>query len=195
MTKKINLKKVNRLFVFGLGFIWLALCVSSAWTQARKNPLTHMYEVYNSSSTSPARKHAAGRMIKKLEKAEALRAGTKSAPAVSAVSTDPALKLTNIDIFPNPVSANDKLTVRAQVGLADLVEIHIYDLLGRFSRIAKFTTPKIVNAGNGKGPQYTYEYIWDTSGAGTGLYICAVTAKKAGRTDLSSIKKIWVVKR
>ncbi len=188
------MKKANRLFAFGLGLALLMLSSFSVWAaQARKKPLTHIYEVYNSSSTSPARKHVVGRMIKKLEKAEALKAGRGRTPAVSAVSANPAFKLINIDIFPNPAHAKGKLTVRVQVGLADLVEIHIYDLMGRFSRIANLTAPQILDAGNGKGPQYTYEYIWNTIDAATGMYICAVTAKKAGQADISSINKIWIV--
>ena len=97
-------------------------------------------------------------------------------------------------IFPNPARNGQNPTIRAQVGLADGVEVRIYDLSNRLVHSAALTEPKILDSGNGKGLQYTYDYIWDIEDAASGVYICALTAKKAGYRDIKKTEKVMVIR-
>jgi len=102
--------------------------------------------------------------------------------------------LRDVYAFPNPSRRGQAVTIRAQVGLADSVEVNIYDVSGRQVHSAVFGSPVVLDDGNGKGPQYTYDYSWNVSGAGSGVYIYAVTAKKAGSGPIRKQGKVGVIR-
>jgi hypothetical protein len=86
-------------------------------------------------------------------------------------------------------------TIRIQPGLADSVEVHVYDLAGRrVLSSAGFQFTSGLDDLNGLGPQDTYDYFWDVSGIGSGVYTYVITAKKAGFADIHVSGKIGVVK-
>ncbi len=97
--------------------------------------------------------------------------------------------------FPNPVRGRNTVTLRVQPGLADSVEVRVYDLSGRkVHASSSFNNLGAFDDGNGLGPQFTYDHVWDVSGIGSGVYRYVVTAKKAGQTDIAKSGKVAVVK-
>ena len=98
-------------------------------------------------------------------------------------------------VFPNPSRNGSAVTFRIQPGSADSVEVRVYDLAGRkvhSSTDFRFRGP--LDDGNGKGPQNTYDHVWDVSGIGSGVYHYVMTAKKAGQPDIRKTGKIGIVK-
>lgn len=97
--------------------------------------------------------------------------------------------------FPNPVRGQGTATIRVQPGLADSVEVRVYDLSGRkVHSSSDFRSLGAFDDGNGLGQQFTYEHVWDVSGIGSGVYTYAVVARKAGEQDIRKTGKVGVVK-
>ncbi|MDE2141735.1 MAG: hypothetical protein KGJ84_04920 [Elusimicrobia bacterium] len=108
---------------------------------------------------------------------------------------DPTFTYHDAYAFPNPVRGVSAVTIRIQVGLADSVEVHVYDLTGRRVHASSdFTLNTGLDDGNGKGTQYTYDHVWSVSGVGSGVYTYVITAKKAGKSDIHKTGRIGVVK-
>jgi len=113
-------------------------------------------------------------------------------PAALAASAE--FRLVDVYAFPNPARRGHVATIRSQVGLADEVEVRVYDISGRLVHTGAISSWHILDDGNGKGFQYTYDYAWDTNGVGSGVYIYAITAKKAGSTSIRKTGKVGVIK-
>jgi len=100
--------------------------------------------------------------------------------------------------FPNPVRGTRLVTIRIQPGLADSVEVHVYDVTGRkvygSSAFALNGGLTGLDDGNGLGAQLTYDNVWDISGIGSGVYTFVITARKAGQADIHKTGKIGVIK-
>jgi hypothetical protein len=97
-------------------------------------------------------------------------------------------------VFPNPVRGTRQATIRIQPGLADNVEVHIYDLTGRKVHSSSAFMQSTTDDGNGLGAQFTFDHIWDVSGVGSGVYTYVITARKAGQADIRSSGRIGIVK-
>jgi len=97
-------------------------------------------------------------------------------------------------IFPNPTKGGQRPTIRVQVGLASSVEIRIHDLSGSLVHQTTLHGAKLLDDGNGKGQQYTFDYTWNTSGVGSGVYAVLVIAKKTGHKDITLVKRVAVIK-
>ena len=97
-------------------------------------------------------------------------------------------------VFPNPARGVSATTIRIQPGLADSVEVHIYDLTGRRVHASSDFRFSVLDDGNGLGAQDTYDHVWDVSGVGSGVYSFVITAKKAGQADIHKSGKIGVTK-
>ncbi len=93
-------------------------------------------------------------------------------------------------VFPNPVRGTRAVTIRVEVGLADSVELHVYDLTGRK---VLTTTDFQLNPTQPDGND-AYEHVWDVSGVGSGVYTYVITATKAGQAAIHATGKIGVVK-
>lgn len=104
-----------------------------------------------------------------------------------------AYGLVDVYAFPNPARGR-AVTIRVQVGNADLVSARIYDLAGRKVHETSSSASATVDDGNGKGPQPTYDLTWDTSGIGSGVYTYVVKAGRAGESDITVAKKIAVIR-
>ena len=111
-----------------------------------------------------------------------------------AAAASAEFRLVDIYAFPNPARRSHIATIRSQVGLADEVEVRIYDISGRLVNSGSTSAWQILDDGNGKGSQYTYDYVWDTGGVGSGVYIYAVTAKKVGSASIRKTDKVGVIK-
>jgi hypothetical protein len=98
-------------------------------------------------------------------------------------------------VFPNPTRGTRQATIRIQPGLADSVEVHVYDLTGRnVHSSSDFRFTSSFDDLNGLGPQDTFDHVWDVSGVGSGVYTYVITARKAGQADIHATGKIGVVK-
>ena len=52
----------------------------------------------------------------------------------------------------------------------------------------------VLDDGNGRGNQNTYDHVWDVSGIGSGVYTFVITAKKAGQKDIRKTGRVGVIK-
>jgi DNA-binding beta-propeller fold protein YncE len=118
--------------------------------------------------------------------------GTGAAPL--AVSADPTFTLHDAYAFPNPVRGVRAVTLRVQPGLADSVVVRVYDLSGRKIHQSSDFRQSIIDDGNGKGNQYTYDHVWDVSGVGSGVYYYVITATKSGKSDIHKSGRVGVIK-
>jgi hypothetical protein len=124
------------------------------------------------------------------EGVEALEAGGSLSAAAAGV--DAAFKLGEVYAFPNPAVAGAKPRIHVEVGIADSVNIEIYDVAGRRVGGASLGgTPPVVD--DGTGPSYAYEYTWDGRIA-SGVYLYVVRAEKAGYAALTATGKLAVVR-
>lgn len=99
-------------------------------------------------------------------------------PEVAAVST--AFALDEIYCFPNPARGGKAPTFHVETGMADRVELRIYDVAGELVHEAELTgAPRTID--DGQGPQLAYEYIWPGRIA-SGVYIYAVTVHNGGQS-------------
>jgi hypothetical protein len=109
------------------------------------------------------------------------------------VQAEESFGLKELYAFPNPAKRTNPC-IRLQTGLADSAKVEIYDSAGALVHKASFGPPRVLDDGNGKGPQWTFDYVWDVSGKGSGVYLYAVTASKAGYRDIKTTKKLAVLK-
>lgn len=97
--------------------------------------------------------------------------------------------------FPNPSHNGATITFRFQPGLADTVSLRIYDLSGRKIHDAGgFRYRGLFDDGNGLGAQHSYEFPWDVSGVGSGVYTFHLEAQRAGQDKIRKSGKVAVVK-
>lgn len=97
--------------------------------------------------------------------------------------------------FPNPSRGGSLVTFRIQPGLADSVEVRVYDLSGRkIHGSSDFTFLGAIDDGNGKGAQNTYDHAWNVGGVGSGVYNFVIKASRAGHKSITKSGKVGVVK-
>ncbi|MBI2787150.1 MAG: IPT/TIG domain-containing protein, partial [Elusimicrobia bacterium] len=96
--------------------------------------------------------------------------------------------------FPNP-SRGGAVTFRIQPGLADTIELRVYDLSGRkIHGSTDFTFRGAIDDGNGKGAQNTYDHVWGVSGVGSGVYRYVIKASRASQAPIVKSGKVGVIK-
>ena len=96
--------------------------------------------------------------------------------------------------FPNPARGG-AVTFRIQPGLADTIELRVYDLSGRkIHGSTDFTFRGAVDDGNGKGAQNTYDHVWGVSGVGSGVYRYVIKASRASQAPIVKSGKVGVIK-
>lgn len=167
-----------------------------------------VYQLYLSSSTPPQYKRILRQIIRMNDLAGgrpakssslSLAALSVAPPAISVsarvLASDPTFTFHAAYAFPNPVRGVSAVTIRIQPGLADSVEVHVYDLAERMVHASSdFTLNPNFNDGNGTGEQYTYDHVWDISGMGSGVYFYVITARKSGQADIHKAGRIGIVK-
>lgn len=121
--------------------------------------------------------------------------GPGGSGAIGVAAVDASFGLKAAYAFPNPARGQNAVTIRVQPGLADSVEVHVYDLSGReIHSSSDFRSLGAFDDGNGQGPQFTYEHVWNVSGVGSGVYTFVAVAHKAGEQDVRKTGKVGVVK-
>lgn len=156
------------------------------------------YRIYNSTSTPKIYKQILKRIMDKRVQMEELRANalknsaqkrslnisnidrTTNVSSLVPLSADPSFKLGEVYCFPNP-SKNTNPVFHIETGIADKIQIRIYDISGLLVHETTITNPPQV-IDDGQGPQYAYEYLWDVKNTGSGVYIFNISAKKDDKT-------------
>ena len=115
------------------------------------------------------------------------RAGKAKAAVLEAPTADPAFRWGEVYSYPNPARRR-KPIFHVEAGLADSIEIRLFDASGRLVHEDSLTAmPEVLNG------RYVYLYTWDTSSQATGVYGYVVTARK-GRDALTRTGKCAVIK-
>lgn len=96
--------------------------------------------------------------------------------------------------FPNPVKYGNPPaggpTIHFECGLADKLEIKIYDIAGELVKSEQLAGSnwQIVDG------KYCYEFNWDISNVASGVYIYCIEARKSGYPEIKVRKKLAVIK-
>jgi hypothetical protein len=115
------------------------------------------------------------------------------APLVSGGGVFDVFGLRTSYAFPNPSHHGAAVDFRLETGLADSVELHVYNLAGRrvlstsLGAVNFITDPTL-------GSQDAYDYVWDVSGVGSGIYEFVFVAHKSGEHDVIATGKVGVIK-
>jgi len=91
--------------------------------------------------------------------------------------------------FPNPAKGGYQPTIHVECGIADSVEIQIYNIACELVHKDEISTQPII-----KNNKYAYEYTWDISNKASGVYIYLVRAHKNGENTIRVLKKIAILK-
>lgn len=104
---------------------------------------------------------------------------------------DPAFRLGEVYVFPNPAKAGAKPVFHVETGIADNVKVTVYTVSGRVAHERTLAgLPVALDDGNGL--DYAYEYAWDGH-IPSGVYYYLVEAAKAGQ-KLKKTGKFVVVR-
>ncbi|OGS20974.1 MAG: hypothetical protein A2252_04590 [Elusimicrobia bacterium RIFOXYA2_FULL_39_19] len=104
---------------------------------------------------------------------------------------DPTFRLNEAYAYPNPAKNGYKPTIHIACGIADSIEIKIYNIAAELihSQQVAGSDWKIID-----NKIYAYEYQWDISGIASGVYIYYIDAQKSGENPIKVIKKCAVIK-
>lgn len=110
-------------------------------------------------------------------------------------SGDSDFRFREVYAYPNPARRGVSPTFHIEAEKADRVDINIYDLSGERVHSLSIDGPgRLIDDGSGRGPVLAFERAWDVSNVGSGVYIFAVTAHKAGRGAIRIRHKVAVIK-
>lgn len=107
-------------------------------------------------------------------------------------SADPTFVLRDVYAFPNPARAGAKPVIHVAVGVADRVNIRVYDIAGREVHRATLDHPPAI-IDDGTGYKYAYEHVWEGRIA-SGVYLYTIEAKRTGHPDIRKTGKLAVVR-
>ncbi|MFH2055956.1 MAG: hypothetical protein ABIJ61_08360, partial [bacterium] len=100
--------------------------------------------------------------------------------------------LRDVYVFPDPAVRGAQPTFHVEVGIADSVQITIYNIAGQEAHRTTLTgSPKVVN--DGSGADYAYEYKWNGH-IPSGVYLYTISAEKAGHGPLRKAGRFAVVR-
>ena len=124
---------------------------------------------------------------KKIEKDSSVTSASTNA-AVLKKGLSAKFKKGEIYSFPNPAKQCNP-TIHVECGIADKVEIKIYNIAGELVKsVVIKELPSVVNN------KYAYEYTWDTTGVPSGVYIYVVQASKEGEKEIRVTNKLALIK-
>jgi len=175
-------------------FIGNSFCYSAEKDAIYKNIdkcVEKSYEVYNSTWATPLLKHNIKNRIKYLEwkkghiKSKSVKKSSNSKLNTNDIklgntNSNNPFKLGKSYCFPNP-SKSVSPTIHIETGLADKVEVFIYDISGK--KVEEFSInsePLLID--DGKGSEYAYEKEFDISKLGSGVYLIYFKSYKANET-------------
>ena len=105
--------------------------------------------------------------------------------------SDPAFRLGEVYVFPNPAKGNEAPVFHIETGIADSVKITIYTISGRAAH-EQILTGLPVELDDGNGMSYAYEYVW-RGHIPSGVYLYSIEAQKSGQ-KLKKTGKFGVVR-
>jgi hypothetical protein len=122
---------------------------------------------------------------------QALASTAASAPA-SGASADAAFVLRDAYVYPDPATRGDAPNFHLEVGVADKVELRIYNVAGQeVHRVTITDAPRVVS--DDEGADYAYEYSW-RGHIPSGVYLFVFQAKKSGHGEIRESGKFSVVR-
>ena len=107
------------------------------------------------------------------------------------LALDPTFKLGEVYAFPNPAKGGYRPTIHIECGIADSVEIRIYNIAGELVHQTELSGDTYQVLSN---KYYYYEYPWDISNIASGVYIYLIKAEKQGEQPIKVLKKCAVIK-
>ncbi len=114
-----------------------------------------------------------------------------SSNAAALTGPDPAFKLGEVYVFPNPAKGSEVPVFHIETGIADSVKITIYTISGRAAH-EQTLTGLPVELDDGNGLSYAYEYVW-RGHIPSGVYLYYIEAQKSGQ-KLKKTGKFGVVR-
>lgn len=169
---------------------------STGSSQAVDKRTDKLYELYNSTSTPASQKPRLKHFINRRERIEQIRSSSRAAKSrassaptsvkttgvssAAPLAADTSFKLGEVYCYPNPAKKINPI-FHIETGLADKVELKIYDVSGDLVHETTLTgAPQQID--DGQGPQLAYEYLWDVKNVGSGVYIFSVTSRQGDKT-------------
>jgi hypothetical protein len=175
--RKRNMGKMtNRSALFILAVVILPVLLSGGVSAQSKNRL---YELYNSTSTPEHYKRALEPVIQRHERMDKIRA--KHALT--------AFKFGGVYALPNPAVGVKHPVIHIEAGLADKVEIKVYDSAGKLAEEAALMGPPTIIKG-----VYAYEYKFLSNDTPYGTCRFTVKAYKAGKEPIEAAGRMIFVK-
>jgi hypothetical protein len=163
-----------------------------------------LYELYNSTATPPNQKQRLKHFINRRERIKKIRSSSRaarqsalSAPAeaqtaevsfAGAQVADPAFKLGKVYAYPNPAVGVKHPVIHIEAGLADKVEIKIYNNTGKLVEEAVLTEPPK----NIKGV-YAYEYKFFSDNTPYGTCSYTIRVFKSGYEPIDASGKMMFI--
>ncbi|MBI4657151.1 MAG: fibronectin type III domain-containing protein [Elusimicrobia bacterium] len=101
-------------------------------------------------------------------------------------------KLGEVYVYPNPARGGAVPVFHIETGIADRVEIYIYNVSGELAHKTVLTgIPQLID--DGQGQQYAYEYSW-SGYISSGIYLYIVKTEKSGLETLKKTGRFAVVR-
>ena len=91
--------------------------------------------------------------------------------------------------YPNPAYNGNRPTIHVECGVAESVEVRIYDVSGDLLHDARIESQPVI-----MDNKYAYEYTWNAGGIASGVYVYVVVARKTGENPIKVMKKLAIVK-
>ncbi|MEW6557720.1 MAG: hypothetical protein AB1349_10250 [Elusimicrobiota bacterium] len=91
--------------------------------------------------------------------------------------------------YPNPAKQGVFPKIHIEVGLADKLQINLYNIAGEIVHsVELYEPPSVIN------DKYVYEYAWNVSDIASGIYIYTIKAKKSGEHDIKAQGKVAIIR-
>jgi len=143
--------------------------------------------------------------IYNLKDAEKPRIITRPAGAQAVKEPDPTFYLRDYYVFPNPAKRGKKPVIHLECGIADKVEIKIYNVAAEPVHSVEIDgKQRKSNSGylwyewgdipKEKKFEWAYEYPWDISDIASGVYVAHIRATKVGYPEIKVLSKFAVIK-
>ena len=123
------------------------------------------------------------------EKPEEDKNHKKSVMNISKGQPDPTFKLNDVYSYPNPAKGGVNPIIHIEVGIADTIELRIYNIAGELMNSNQLAGTDYIE----KSSKYCYEYEWNTQSIASGVYVYLIKAQKGVET-IKVLKKIGIIK-
>ncbi|HCJ66406.1 MAG TPA: hypothetical protein DHV62_03540 [Elusimicrobia bacterium] len=143
--------------------------------------------------------------IYNLKDAEKPRIIPRPAAAQAVKEPDSTFYLRDYYVFPNPAKRGKKPIIHLECGIADKVEIKIYNVAAELVHSVSINGQQRKSDGGylwyewGDVPkekkfEWAYEYPWDISEIASGVYVAHIKATRVGYPEIKVLSKFAVIK-